>query len=131
MTRDEDFIESLEVEHLGLSAKIIQLLKWGAAIMFELNECMARSMDLEGQMGVLTEQKASSNLAKHEKKYIEEILSQCNGNKSQAARVLGIDRRALLRRADKHGLSKEVPTKDRKKQAKQESGLQLLQSVKK
>jgi two-component system, NtrC family, response regulator AtoC len=35
-----------------------------------------------------------------ERRYIRRVLLACNGNKSQAARVLGLDRRSLYRRLD-------------------------------
>lgn len=39
-----------------------------------------------------------------ERRYIERMLSQTNGNKSRAARILGISRRKLYRKLRKYGL---------------------------
>ncbi|MFQ5586136.1 MAG: sigma-54 dependent transcriptional regulator [Thermodesulfobacteriota bacterium] len=39
------------------------------------------------------------------KAHIEETLRQCNGNRSNAAKVLGISRRALLRKMEKYSLT--------------------------
>jgi len=39
------------------------------------------------------------------KKHIEEILKKSNGNKSRASRILGISRRSLLRRIEKHSIT--------------------------
>jgi DNA-binding NtrC family response regulator len=36
------------------------------------------------------------------KNHIEKVLTQCNGNRSRASRILGISRRALLRKIEKH-----------------------------
>lgn len=37
-----------------------------------------------------------------ERRYIEKVLSSCGGNKSQAARLLGLDRRTLYRKLDRY-----------------------------
>ncbi len=39
------------------------------------------------------------------KKHIEEVLKKSNGNKSRASRILGISRRSLLRRIEKHSIT--------------------------
>ena len=41
-------------------------------------------------------------LAEMEHRYVYRVLAACGGNKTQAARVLGIDRRSLYRRLDDH-----------------------------
>jgi two-component system, NtrC family, response regulator AtoC len=38
------------------------------------------------------------------KKHIETVLKQCKGNRSRASKILGISRRSLLRRIEKHSL---------------------------
>lgn len=113
--KDADLVERLEVEYSGLSGKILQLLRWGGAIMLELDEYMMRHAEIEAQIAALTGQKPPNTLDGYEKKHIGDAIAQCNGNKSKAARLLGIERRTLLRRVDKYGLAKEVPNKDRKK----------------
>jgi DNA-binding NtrC family response regulator len=40
-----------------------------------------------------------------EKRHIEEVLKKCNGNRSRAAKVLGISRRSLSRRIEKHSVA--------------------------
>jgi DNA-binding NtrC family response regulator len=40
-----------------------------------------------------------------ERRYINRVLRAMAGNKSQAAKILGLDRRTLYRRLDKHGLA--------------------------
>ncbi len=42
-------------------------------------------------------------LAEMERRYVRRVLSACGGNKTQAARVLGIDRRSLYRRLEEPG----------------------------
>jgi DNA-binding NtrC family response regulator len=39
------------------------------------------------------------------KKHIEAVLKQCKGNRSRASKILGISRRSLLRRIEKHSLT--------------------------
>jgi len=41
-------------------------------------------------------------LAEMEHRYVYRVLAACSGNKTQAAKVLGIDRRSLYRRLDEH-----------------------------
>jgi transcriptional regulator with PAS, ATPase and Fis domain len=38
------------------------------------------------------------------KKHIETVLKQCKGNRSRASKILGISRRSLLRKIEKHSL---------------------------
>src|SRR6185369_4531543 len=44
------------------------------------------------------------SLSAVEKHHILDVLKQTNGNKLLAARILGLDRRALYRRLDRHGI---------------------------
>jgi DNA-binding NtrC family response regulator len=39
------------------------------------------------------------------KNHIENVLTQCNGNRSRTSKILGISRRALLRKIEKHSLT--------------------------
>lgn len=39
------------------------------------------------------------------KNHIEEVLKKCNGNRSKASKILGISRRALLRKIEKHSIT--------------------------
>lgn len=43
-------------------------------------------------------------LEEHEKNYIQEVLSEVAGNKSQASKILGIDRVSLWRKIKRYGL---------------------------
>ncbi|MGD0229282.1 MAG: sigma-54 dependent transcriptional regulator [Syntrophorhabdales bacterium] len=45
-----------------------------------------------------------SSLDKVIKKHIEAVLGECQGNRSRAARKLGVSRRALLRKIDKYAI---------------------------
>lgn len=47
------------------------------------------------------------NLGEMEKRMIEKVLQLTGGNKSEAARILGITRRALYGRLERHGLEDE------------------------
>jgi DNA-binding NtrC family response regulator len=44
-----------------------------------------------------------------ERGHILEVLRQVNGNRSAAAKMLGISRRALYRRLDRHGIAEQTP----------------------
>ncbi len=44
-------------------------------------------------------------LADLEREHIAQVLAACDGNKAQAARSLGLDRRSLYRRIERYGLS--------------------------
>ena len=44
-----------------------------------------------------------------EREHILDVLRQVNGNRMAAAKVLGISRRALYRRLDRHRLGDEAP----------------------
>ena len=44
-----------------------------------------------------------------EREHILDVLRQVNGNRMAAAKVLGISRRALYRRLDRHHLGDEAP----------------------
>jgi two-component system, NtrC family, response regulator AtoC len=44
-----------------------------------------------------------------EREHILEVLRQVNGNRMAAAKVLGISRRALYRRLERHGITEEAP----------------------
>ena len=44
-----------------------------------------------------------------EREHILDVLRQVNGNRMAAAKVLGISRRALYRRLDRHHLADEAP----------------------
>ena len=43
-----------------------------------------------------------TSLARHEREYIEYVLSECDGNISEAARRLGLHRQSLQRKLRKH-----------------------------
>jgi len=44
-----------------------------------------------------------------EREHILQVLRQVNGNRMAAAKVLGISRRALYRRLDRHHLAADAP----------------------
>jgi len=44
-----------------------------------------------------------------EREHILDVLRQVNGNRMAAAKLLGISRRALYRRLDRHHLAEEAP----------------------
>jgi len=44
------------------------------------------------------------SLDEHEKQYILEVLDEVEGNKSAAAKILGIDRVSLWRKIKRYGL---------------------------
>jgi two-component system response regulator AtoC len=53
---------------------------------------------------------APAPLEEMEREHILEILRQVNGNRMAAAKLLGISRRALYRRLERHHLAAEVPS---------------------
>lgn len=55
-----------------------------------------------------------------EREHIIRALEQAAGNKAVAAQLLGIDRRALYRRLERHGLHQRVPTPPAKLQMRRE-----------
>ena len=52
---------------------------------------------------------AAAPLDAIEREHILDVLRQVNGNRMAAAKVLGISRRALYRRLDRHHLAGEAP----------------------
>jgi two-component system response regulator AtoC len=54
-------------------------------------------------------EKSPAPLDAMEREHILEVLRQVNGNRMAAAKVLGISRRALYRRLERHHLVEEVP----------------------
>lgn len=46
-------------------------------------------------------------LAEHEQRYVERVLDATGGNKTQAAKVLGLDRRTLYRKLERYGAPTE------------------------
>jgi two-component system response regulator HydG len=57
----------------------------------------------------LTEREQTAPLDEVEREHILDVLRQVNGNRMAAAKVLGISRRALYRRLDRHRLAEEAP----------------------
>jgi DNA-binding NtrC family response regulator len=52
---------------------------------------------------------SAAPLEEIEREHILEVLRQLNGNRMAAAKVLGISRRALYRRLERHHLTDEAP----------------------
>jgi len=52
---------------------------------------------------------ATAPLEEIEREHILEVLRQVNGNRMAAAKLLGISRRALYRRLERHHLGAEAP----------------------
>jgi two-component system response regulator AtoC len=52
---------------------------------------------------------APAQLDEIEREHILDVLRQVNGNRMAAAKVLGISRRALYRRLERHNLGDEAP----------------------
>ena len=53
---------------------------------------------------VRTNRQSWPSLDAHEKQYIMEVLDEVEGNKSAAAKILGIDRVSLWRKIKRYGL---------------------------
>jgi DNA-binding NtrC family response regulator len=70
------------------------------------NESFISMNDLPAFMrsGTPKAQRPPSSLDDMSKQHIQAVLEQCKGNRSSAARVLGISRRALQRKIQKYGL---------------------------
>ncbi len=67
-------------------------------------ESFIRLTDLPPNMREIQEKKKTEPLSLEDiiKGHIEAVLTKCNGNKSRAAKVLGISRRALFRKVEKY-----------------------------
>ena len=67
-------------------------------------ESFIRLSDLPPNMREIQEKKKTEPLSLEDiiKGHIEAVLTKCNGNKSRAAKVLGISRRALFRKVEKY-----------------------------
>ena len=59
---------------------------------------------------------APTALGDLEREHILEVLRQVRGNRMAAAKVLGISRRALYRRIERHHLSEEAPARQGNRQ---------------
>jgi DNA-binding NtrC family response regulator len=46
-----------------------------------------------------------TSIEAHEKSYVKQVISRCQGNKARAAQALGVSRRSLYRRLEKYNLS--------------------------
>ena len=53
---------------------------------------------------------APAPLEEIEREHILDVLRQVNGNRMAAAKLLGISRRALYRRLERHNLAAEAPS---------------------
>jgi two-component system response regulator RegA len=90
----------------GSIATAMQALKLGA------EHYMAKPVDAEQILNAYRELNATSNLkpapttvpslARVEWEHIQRVLSDCDGNISQAAKLLGLHRRSLQRKLSKH-----------------------------
>jgi transcriptional regulator of acetoin/glycerol metabolism len=112
-------IAELEILHRGICAKIEQLLRWGSAILAELDAAAACKRAFESQMRGLSDAEdrslamyAGSGLKSNAVVPLEDALranlmaafEAAGGNRAKAARMLGITRRSFLRRAKKCGI---------------------------
>ena len=112
-------IADLQILHRGLCGKIDQLLRWGGAILSEIESNIAHKQRLESQMRGLSWVDTRSlavyastapaadgvlPMADAIRENVIAALNQAGGNKTKAARLLGITRRAFLRRAEKCGI---------------------------
>jgi two-component system, response regulator RegA len=61
-----------------------------------------------GSTGAPPSAPAAQPLARVEWEHIQRVLADCNGNVSQAARILGIHRRSLQRKLSKHPVRENV-----------------------
>jgi len=71
----------------------------------DLPEEMLEFLPSEGSKGDLRDSPLKARLDEAERQLIEEALKEAKGNKSQAARLLGLSRYALLRRLQHHGMA--------------------------
>ncbi len=109
MTKEEEqYVEDLEIELRGLAAKITQLLKWGGLIVQELDECMRRRKIITSQISSITGEKPDTSLDSVIKGAVRQAVSISSGNKTQAAKVLGISRRSLYRKLDRFAVCGSV-----------------------
>jgi two-component system response regulator AtoC len=70
-----------------------------------------RIVELPGRVAELPGRvaEATAPLEAIEREHILDVLRQVNGNRMAAAKLLGISRRALYRRLDRHHLGDEAP----------------------
>lgn len=67
-------------------------------------EHLAIDLDDTGAVALRDNRKTWPSLDEHEKQYILDILDEVEGNKSSAAKILGIDRVSLWRKIKRYGL---------------------------
>jgi DNA-binding NtrC family response regulator len=111
-------LHDLDVVHSGLCAKIEQLLKWGSAILLELDSTMKYRRNIESQIDGLSHildrpsicSETDNTITTFDSVIRETVINALNtsgGNKSEAARILGKSRRAFLRLTEKYGIPKD------------------------
>ncbi|MDI6725989.1 MAG: helix-turn-helix domain-containing protein [Smithellaceae bacterium] len=94
------------IREIRNTAERIVLLETGDTVLGRHTACLIRE-PREGEKEVFLRPRLLAqglNLEEIEKGYIEEALRIKQGNKVQAARLLGITRSALLYRLEKHGI---------------------------
>lgn len=81
-------------ELIGLMSELAGKIEEKTVEIFDLPRCMRFTLDAES--------KTKKNLHQVEVEHIREVLQSCNGNKTRAAQILGIDRKTLRDKVGRH-----------------------------
>ena len=78
----------------------------GAWLLNQLNsEAVARAWTIENMIKAGEDPDEFSTMEEVERRYILHVLNAVGGNKSNAARVLGLDRKTLYRKLNSYGVT--------------------------
>lgn len=99
----------LQYAYPGNVRELENLLERGVALanssLLELSDLPPRLQQQPAQPSLALSTPSLPTLAEREEEYIRYVLTHCEGNRSKAAQILGIDRVSLWRKLKKYGLA--------------------------